>query len=106
MALLRTTAPVQLTGRRLTLRPLEATDFDQWNEVRTRAAGWLRKWEPSIPSGHADPSSDRRGFAWRWGARGRGRQLGTGYGFGMLFEGALAGEINLSSIQRGPFQSC
>ncbi|MEY2418799.1 MAG: [ribosomal protein S5]-alanine N-acetyltransferase [Actinomycetota bacterium] len=106
MALLRTTAPVQLTGRRLTLRPLEATDFDQWMEVRTRAAGWLRKWEPSIPAGHADPSSDRRAFASRCAARDRERQLGTGYGFGMFFEGALAGEINLSSIQRGPFQSC
>jgi [ribosomal protein S5]-alanine N-acetyltransferase len=106
MALLRTTAPVQLTGRRLTLRPLEATDFDSWNEVRTRAAGWLRKWEPSIPAGHADPSSDRRAFASRCAARDRERQLGTGYGFGMFFDGALAGEINLSSIQRGPFQSC
>ena len=106
MALLRTTAPVQLTGRRLTLRPLEATDFDQWMEVRTRAASWLRKWEPSIPAGHADPSTDRRAFASRCAARDRERQLGTGYGFGMFFDGVLAGEINLSSIQRGPFQSC
>jgi ribosomal-protein-alanine N-acetyltransferase len=90
----------------LTLRPLEATDFEQWTEVRTRAAGWLRKWEPSIPSGHADPSVDRRAFASRCAARDRERQLGTGYGFGMFLDGQLVGEINLSSIQRGPFQSC
>ena len=106
MALLRTTAPVELVGRRLVLRALEASDFDQWTEVRTRSAGWLRKWEPSIPSGHADPSTDRRAFASRCAARDRERQLGTGYGFGMFHDGALVGEINLSSIQRGPFQSC
>jgi ribosomal-protein-alanine N-acetyltransferase len=106
MALLRTTAPVELVGRRLVLRALEANDFDNWTEVRTRAARWLRKWEPSIPAGHADPSTDRRAFASRCAARDRERQLGTGYGFGIFYDGALAGEINLSSIQRGPFQSC
>ena len=42
MALLRTSVPVELVGRRLVLRPLEATDFDQWTEVRVRASGWLR----------------------------------------------------------------
>jgi ribosomal-protein-alanine N-acetyltransferase len=106
MALLRASAPVELVGRRLVLRPLEATDFDQWTEVRTRASGWLRKWEPGIPSGHADPSTDRRAFASRCAARDRERQLGTGYGFGVFLAGALVGEINVSSIQRGPFQSC
>ena len=106
MALLRTTTAVELVGRRLVLRPLEATDFEQWTEVRQRAATWLRKWEPSIPAGHADPSSDRRAFVSRCAARDRERQLGSGYGFGMFFEGQLVGEINLSSIQRGPFQSC
>jgi ribosomal-protein-alanine N-acetyltransferase len=106
MALLRTTVPVELVGRRLVLRPLESTDFDQWTEVRVRAAGWLRKWEPRVPPGHADPSTDRRAFASRCAARDRERQLGTGYGFGMFYEGQLVGEINVSSIQRGPFQSC
>lgn len=106
MALLRTTIPIELTGRRLLLRPLEASDFDRWTEVRTRAASWLRKWEPSIPVGHADPSTDRRAFASRCAARDRERQLGTGYGFGMFLDRELVGEINVSSIQRGPFQSC
>lgn len=38
-------------------------------------------------------------------ARDRERQLGSGYGFGVFVGSALAGEMNLSSIQRGPFQS-
>ena len=41
----------------------------------------------------------------RCSARERERQLGTGYGFGIFVEGQFAGEINLSAIQRGPFQS-
>jgi ribosomal-protein-alanine N-acetyltransferase len=36
--------------------------------------------------------------------RERERQLGTGYGFGISLQGRLCGEVNLSSIQRGPFQ--
>ena len=37
--------------------------------------------------------------------RERERQLGTGYGFGIFAQGRLCGEVNLSSVQRGPFQS-
>ncbi len=37
--------------------------------------------------------------------RERERQLGTGFGFGIFVEGRFAGEITLSSIQRGPFQN-
>jgi ribosomal-protein-alanine N-acetyltransferase len=38
-------------------------------------------------------------------ARERERQLGGGYGFGIFLAERLVGEITLSSIQRGPFQS-
>jgi ribosomal-protein-alanine N-acetyltransferase len=50
-------------------------------------------------------TTDRDAFAVRCSARERERQLGTGYGFGVFVEGQFAGEINLSAIQRGPFQS-
>ena len=39
------------------------------------------------------------------GARDRERQLGSGYGFGIFVGSGFAGEINVSSIQRGPFQN-
>ncbi|MDQ2754928.1 MAG: GNAT family N-acetyltransferase, partial [Actinomycetota bacterium] len=52
-----------------------------------------------------DATEDRRVFAARCGARERERQLGTGYGFGIFAEGRFAGEINLSSVQRGPYQN-
>ena len=41
----------------------------------------------------------------RCSARQRERQLGTGYGFGIFVGGDFCGEINLSAVQRGPFQS-
>ena len=47
----------------------------------------------------------RDAFAVRCGARQRERQLGTGYGYGIFVDGHFAGEINLSIVQRGPFQS-
>ena len=98
-------APLQLTGRRVTLRPLTVDDFEQWREVRRRCADWLVKWEPARLEGYPDPVEDRRTFAARCGARERERQMGTGYGFGIFVGDRFRGEMNLSGIQRGPFQN-
>lgn len=98
-------AGLELTGRRVVLRPLVAADFDGWREVRSRCRDWLTKWEPMPLPGQPDAADDRRVFAARCGARDRERQLGTGYGFGVFVDGRFGGEINLSGIQRGPFQN-
>jgi ribosomal-protein-alanine N-acetyltransferase len=95
-----------LTGRRVALRPLVAADFPAWQEVRRRNAGWLIPWEPARTPGLPDVVESREAFAMRCSARERERQLGTGFGFGIFVGGRFAGEINLSSVQRGPFQSC
>ncbi len=94
-----------LFGRRILLRPLTVADFEQWRDVRRRNVDWLTKWEPSRIPGQPDTVEDRDAFAVRCSARQRERQLGTGFGFGIFVDGAFAGEINLSSVQRGPFQS-
>ena len=62
-------------------------------------------WEPKRLAGQPDPSRDEDAFGVRCGTRDRERQLGTGYSFGIFVESGLAGEINLSSVQRGPFQN-
>ncbi len=97
--------PDRLTGRRVVLRPLVSTDFAEWREVRRRCARWLLKWEPQPPKGNPDDTEDLAAFAARCGARQREWQLGTGYGFGIFVDERLAGEINLSGVQRGPFQN-
>ena len=92
-------------GRRVVLRPLVSSDFPSWREVRRRNVDWLTKWEPRPPEGYPNDTADRPAFAARCGAREREWQLGTGYGFGIFVNGELAGEINLSGVQRGPFQN-
>lgn len=88
------------------LRPLRPDDFDDWREVRRRNEEWLTKWEPRRLPGQPDVVEDAQAFAARCSARDRERQLGTAYGLGVFVDGTLAGEMNLSSIQRGAFQSC
>ncbi len=97
--------PDELHGRRVVLRPLVVADFRQWREVRRRNAGWLLKWEPKPPKGNPDDTENLAAFGARCGARQREWQLGTGYGFGIFVDSQLAGEINVSGIQRGPFQN-
>ena len=97
--------PTELRGRRVLLRPLAPTDFAEWREVRQRNRGWLLKWEPKPPPGQPDDTESKPAFNARCGAREREWQLGTGYGFGIFVSGQFAGEINLSGVQRGPFQN-
>jgi len=94
-----------LFGRRILLRPLVASDFPAWREVRRRNVDWLTRWEAARVPGAPDVVEDRGAFEARCAARQRERMLGTGYGFGIFVNGDFAGEINLNSIQRGPFQN-
>jgi len=94
-----------LFGRRVLLRPLVLSDFAAWQEVRRRNVDWLTKWEAQRVAGQPDVVEDRDAYSVRCSARQRERQLGTGYGFGIFVNGEFAGEINLSAVQRGPFQS-
>lgn len=95
-----------LRGRRVVLRPLAASDYDDWREVRRRCADWLTPWEPVPGPGATDVLDNPKAFAARCGARERERQLGTGYGFGIFVDGRFAGEINISNVVRGAMQSC
>jgi [ribosomal protein S5]-alanine N-acetyltransferase len=97
-------APLELVGRRVTLRTLTDADYAAWAEVRGRCRDWLIPWEPR-PKGAPQAAEDRGSFVARCAIRERERQLGTGYGFGIFVQGRFAGEVTLSSVQRGPFQS-
>jgi len=96
---------VVLTGRRVVLRPLEAGDYPQWRDVRRANAKWLEPWEPARIPGQPDTVEDPQSFSVRCDARHREFQMGSGFGFGIVAGTDLVGEINLSSVQRGAFQS-
>ena len=101
-----TSARTRLLGRRIVLRPLDVDDFEQWRAVRRDNVDWLTQWEPKRIPGQPDVVESRDAFAGRCSARAREWQLGTGYGFGIFTDdGDFVGELNLSSVQRGPFQN-
>jgi ribosomal-protein-alanine N-acetyltransferase len=95
---------LELAGRRVRLATLVESDYPAWFDVRVRCRDWLVPWEPRS-KGAPLPAEDRASFAARCAMRERERQLGSGFGFGIFDEGRLAGEVTLSSIQRGPFQN-
>jgi [ribosomal protein S5]-alanine N-acetyltransferase len=94
----------RLYGKRIMLRPLLATDFPQWTEVRQRNDQWLTPWEPLRANNLADPTRHRDAFASRCATRDRERQVGTAYGFGLFVDNVFAGEININNVVRGAFQ--
>ncbi len=103
-----TPAPIvrslELAGLRVRLVTLVDSDYEAWFEVRNRCRDWLVPWEPRSKGAPLAPE-DSASFAARCGMRERERQLGSGFGFGIFFEGRFVGEVTLSSIQRGPFQN-
>lgn len=101
----RTTGGTRLYGRRIMMRPLVAPDFSAWSEVRRRNHEWLTKWEPSRSPYLPDPTTDRDAFTARCAQRERERQSGAAYSFGLFVDNALAGEVNLNSVQRGALMS-
>lgn len=100
------TLPVELRGRRVTLRPLTTADFGGWQQVRRRCQDWLRPWEPLPVPDAPDVVEDPKAFAARCGARERERQLGTAFAFGIFVDDRFVGEINISNIVRGAMQGC
>lgn len=98
--------PARLVTRRLVVRPLASSDWEQWSRVRDRSRDWLERWEPLRPVGTLDPVRDHSAFTSRCAARERERQLGTGFAFGLfLHDGSFIGEININNVLRSAFMS-
>lgn len=97
--------PLRLDGRRVMLRPLAASDFLEWSDVRRRNHDWLTVWEPSRHAHQADPVSDRPAFTSRCLQRDRDRANGTAYQFGLFVDQHVVGEVNINNVIRGAMQS-
>ncbi|MEM9515459.1 MAG: GNAT family protein [Actinomycetota bacterium] len=87
------------------LRPLAASDFAEWSEVRTRNEEWLTVWEPSRHPNQPDPTTDRSAFVSRCLQRDRDRAAGTAYQFGLFVDDRVVGEVNVNNVIRGAMQS-
>lgn len=85
------------------LRPYRLADFDTWRDVRLANVDWLEKWEPAGPPHRVRYSYEEfaRGASYSDGQANADR----GYRFGVFEDGALRGQITLSEVSRGAFQS-
>ena len=94
-----------LRGRRVELRPLLMEDFETWRDVRLSNYDWLVPWEPKQNLKNPESTTDKYYFETRCANREREMELGTAASFGIFLSNQFIGEINISNITRGAFQS-
>ena len=102
--MLRRQPQPRLFGSRVMLRPLAASDFPAWREVRLRNEEWLVPWEPQRSESLPDPTRERSAFEARCSARDRERSADHAYPFGVFIDQQFAGEVNLNNVTRGALQ--
>ena len=79
------------------LRPLRRRDASQWLAVRSENRAWLDPWEATTPAGHQTIT----GFAEYVRFQNAAARAGTALPFVIEVDGALAGQLTVSSIQYG-----
>ncbi|ABD13386.1 alanine acetyltransferase [Frankia sp. CcI156] len=102
--------PAVLTDGRVQVRPLRLRDASTWVEVRLRNADWLAPWEATPPG----VMMVRETWAQRqtlsiyrqmWHRLRQQARLGATLPFAITFEGRLVGQVTVSTIVRGAFNS-
>lgn len=94
--------PVALADGPLRLRPLRIKDKRAWQELRRANASWLSPWDATSPYPSPLGDSSFRHYVKALNSEAR---RGTMLPFAIEFDGALAGQITLSSIARGSLWS-
>lgn len=100
--------PVQLSHGSVLLRPLRLRDGPAWRESRLRNRAWLEPWEGAPPTAASVPWEARHTFPVYTAMLRTHRRLarqGTSMPFGVLLEDRLVGQVTVSSIVRGAFDS-
>lgn len=89
---------VELRSGRVGLRPLAASDSRAWNEVRSRNADWLRRWEATVPPGDTSAPRTFRGLV-----RDLRRQAreGRALPFAVTVDQVFAGQVTAINIVGG-----
>lgn len=90
------------------MRPLRLRDAAAWSEVRIRNQAWLEPWE-GAPAGQPPMRwADRHSTA-VFGALlrqlRREARAGRAFPFAVTYEGRLVGQVNVSGVARGAFDS-
>ena len=100
--------PAVLRDGDVGLRPLRLRDAPAWSEVRLRNEQWLTRWEGRPPTGALQPWQERHttaAFTLMARIHRREARDGRTLPFALTVQGRLAGQVTVSSIVRGAFQS-
>jgi len=90
------------------IRPLRLRDAAAWSELRIRNQQWLARWEgrqPSLPPVAWEERHSPSSFAAMLRVLRRDAKAGRCLPFAVTYDGDLAGQVTVSNIVLGAFQS-
>lgn len=100
--------PASVVGDRVGIRPLRLRDAGAWSEIRVRNEEWLSRWEGRQPGLPAVPWEERHSpaaFTAMLRVFRREAKQGRTLPFAVTYDGELAGQVTVSNVVRGAFQS-
>jgi len=102
--------PAALFDGRVGIRPLRMRDGPAWVEIRMRNEQWLVPWEPTPPgSGNLRVTWQQRQtvgvFVQMLRALRTQARAATALPFAITYDNELAGQLTISTIVRGAFES-
>lgn len=100
--------PTSLVCGDVGVRPFRLRDAQAWSESRIRNADWLARWEgrqPTLPPATWEERHSPAAFAAMLRVMRRESRAGRSLPFAVLLNGSLAGQVTVSNVVRGAFQS-
>jgi ribosomal-protein-alanine N-acetyltransferase len=100
--------PTALVEGDVGVRPFRLRDAQAWSESRIRNEEWLAPWEgrqPSLPLATWAERHSPSAFAAMLRSMRREARAGRSLPFAVLHRGSLVGQITVSGVVRGAFQS-
>jgi [ribosomal protein S5]-alanine N-acetyltransferase len=100
--------PVSLRYGRVGVRPLRWRDASPWVEARLRNESWLAPWEGRPESAPEADWAERHSaavFVAMYRSSRREARAGRSMPFVVTYDGRLAGQVTVSGITRGAFDS-
>ena len=100
--------PASLVSGDVGVRPFRLRDAQAWSESRIRNEEWLAPWEgrqPSLPPATWEERHSPAAFAAMLRAMRRDSRAGRSLPFAVMWHGSLVGQVTVSNVVRGAFQS-
>ncbi|MCU1602867.1 MAG: putative ribosomal-protein-alanine N-acetyltransferase [Frankiales bacterium] len=90
------------------VRPFRLRDAQPWSEARIRNEDWLSPWEgrqPGLPDAPWEEGHSPGAFAAMLRGMRRESRAGRQLPFAVMVNGSLVGQVTVSNVVRGAFQS-